>query len=261
MVVILLLWNGMSIILKRFSERMDTPDGNKTAKGAVGFSAICLILFSLTLCIGAFDWMMSTEPHWFSTIYGVGVFSGTFVSGMAFITLAVIKLQDWGYLKGAVTDDHLHDLGKWMFGMSVFWAYIWVSQYILIWYANIPEETEYYVLRHHEWNFVFFANLFINFFVPFFALMTRKAKRNRKVLTTVACILLVGHFVDIYLMVAPKVFEHHGITSIQGGGALQLLQLIGGLGFFVFITGTALSKRKLLVNNDPTFDEGVHLHQ
>lgn len=262
MVIIFALWIGLSTVLRRFSDRMDNAtSGVQASNSLVGFSAVSLIVFSLTICIAAFDWIMSAEPHWFSTIFGVYVFAGSFVSGICFIVLTIIKLQDWGYLKGIVNDNHLHDLGKWMFGMSVFWAYIWISQYLLIWYANIPEETEYYVLRHHHWNGLFFFNLAINFFVPFFVLMTRAAKRNRKVLTFVAITLLFGHFVDMYVMLAPKIFEVNNITSVSGSGILQILQLVGGFGLFIFVVGSALAKRKLVPVNDPTFAEGQHLHQ
>lgn len=262
MVIIFTLWIVVSAGQRKFSERMDSKtNGIKAAHANVGFSAISLIVFAFTICIASFDWIMSVEPHWFSTIYGVYIFSGSFLTGIAFVTLSVIMLREWGYFKGVVTDNHLHDLGKWMIGMSVFWAYMWISQYLLIWYANIPEETEYYVLRHHHWNGVFFFNLIINFIVPFFALMTRKAKRSPLVLKTVACILLVGHFIDLYLCLAPKVFEHHNIASISGSGVLQALQLLGGFGLFIFVAGTALAKRNLVVSNDPTFSEGQHLHQ
>lgn len=260
MFVILILWIGMAKVLRSYSDKMDSADGVQHANKFMGVSAVFIIIFSLTICIAAFDWIMSVEPHWFSTIFGVGVFAGSFLSGIAFITLAIIQLQRMGYM-GHVNENHLHDLGKWMFGMSVFWAYIWISQYLLIWYANIPEETEYYVLRHHHWNGIFWFNLCINFFLPFFILMTRAAKRNKKVLQTVACIILFGQFVDMYLMVAPKIFEVNNIQSVSGGGVLQLLQLLGGLGLFTFIFGMALSKRKLVTANDPTFAEGSHLHQ
>lgn len=260
MVIILALWILLASKIRKHSDAMNSDNGIEAANKYVGFSAITIILFSLTLCIAAFDWIMSVEPHWFSTIFGVYVFAGSFVSGVAFITLAVIFLKDKGYFKGVVNENHYHDLGKWMFGFSVFWAYIWISQYLLIWYANIPEETEYYVLRHHHWNEVFFFNLFINFFVPFFGLMTRAAKRNVKVLKTIACVILFGHFVDMYLMLAPKVFEHNNL-QISGYGILQLLQLVGGLGLFVYVVANALSKRDLVVTKDPTFEEGIHLHQ
>lgn len=262
MAIIFVLWIFMAKKLKSYSDKMDNAEtGAEAANKFVGFSAVSIILFSLTLCTAAFDWVMSVEPHWFSTIFGVYIFAGSFVSGIAFITIVVTTLKDWGYLKGAVNENHYHDLGKWMFGMSVFWAYIWISQYLLIWYANIPEETEYYVLRHHHWNFQFFFNLAVNFFVPFFVLMTRGAKRNPKVLRGVAAVLLLGHFLDLYIMLAPKVFEHHGIEHISGFGILQVLQLLGGFGLFVLVVGKALAKRKLVPSHDPTFAEGAHLHQ
>lgn len=261
MVVIFALWIILAKMLKSYSDKMDGPNGAATAVKFVNFSAKAIIIFAFSICVAAFDWIMSIEPHWFSTIFGVYIFAGSFVTGISFVTLAVIYLKDRGYLGHAITEDHYHDLGKWMFGMSVFWAYIWISQYLLIWYANIPEETEYYVLRHHHWNTIFFANLAVNFFIPFFALMTRAAKRDPKRLKIVATILLLGHFVDMYLMVAPKIFEKNSITSITGSGILQALQLVGGFGIFVYIVGSALAKRKLLVTEDPTFEEGVHLHQ
>lgn len=262
MALILIVWMILARKLRAKSEEMDDKvNGVTAAHSAVGLSAISIILFSLTICVAAFDWIMSVEPHWFSTIFGVYVFAGAFVAGISFVALAVLFLRDNGYFENIITDDHLHDIAKWMFAMSVFWAYIWVSQYLLIWYANIPEETEYYVLRHHHWNGVFFFNLIINFIVPFFALMTRAAKRSATRVKIVAFVLLFGHFVDLYLMVAPKVFEEHQIHHIPGVGILQVLQLLGGFGLFIYIVANNLSKRKLVPTNDPTFSEGLHLHQ
>jgi hypothetical protein len=260
MVIIFALWIGLATIFRRYSDKMDGANSVVEANNYVGFSAIAIMIFALTICVAAFDWIMSLEPHWFSTIFGVYIFAGSFQSGVAFVTISVVALKSWGYLKN-VNENHYHDLGKWMFGFSVFWAYIWISQYLLIWYANIPEETEYYVSRHLHWNSQFFFNLFINFFVPFFVLMTRGAKRNAKVLVAVALVILGGHFLDMYIMVAPKVFEHYKIDAISGYGIVQFLQLVGGFGLFIFVVAKALSKRNLQPVNDPTFDEGVHLHQ
>lgn len=262
MIVIFVLWNLIGYRHRKVSEQLDSAQGAEVSAKNIGFSAFSIIAFALTICIAAFDWIMSIEPHWFSTIFGVYVFAGSFVSGIAFITLAVIYLKSHGYYKDSINENHLHDLGKWMFGMSVFWAYIWISQYLLIWYANIPEETEYYVLREHgAWNYLFFINLAINFAFPFFMLMTRKAKRSVGRLKLVACVLLLGHFLDLYVMVAPKVFHHSNITSISGYGVLQIAQLLGGFGLFIFIVARALSKRNLEITQDPTFAEGAHLHQ
>lgn len=259
MVIIFIGWIIAAKRLTGLSKKQDS--GEDVSHKIVGSSAVSIIIFALAISVAAFDWVMSVEPHWFSTIFGVYIFAGTFVSGISFTTLAVIKLREWGYLEGVVNVNHFHDLGKWMFGFSTFWAYIWVSQYLLIWYANIPEETEYFVLRHHHWNTIFFVNVIINWAVPFFGLMPREAKRNTKRLKFIASLLLLGHFIDLYLMVAPKVFEHHGIESISGYGVLQLLQLLGYFGLFIFIVGTALSKSKLVPSGDPQLEEGIHLHQ
>lgn len=261
MVIIFILWIGLAMRLRGLSLAQDQNPEKDMQKSIMGTSAFGLILFGLTISFASFDWIMSVEPHWFSTIFGVYIFAGMFVTGISFITLSVIKLREWGHFQNIITEDHLHDLGKWMFGMSVFWAYIWISQYLLIWYANIPEETEYFVLRHHEWNFVFFFNLAINFLAPFFLLLSRSAKRNACRLKLVACVLMVGHFIDLYLMVAPKVFEHHQIESLTGFGILQFVQWLGYFGLFVLIVGKGLSKSNLLPTGDPNLDEGLHLHQ
>jgi hypothetical protein len=260
MAVIFILWIGLATVLRRFSDKMDGPNGAVEAEKAVKYSAITLIVFALTICVASFDWIMSLEPHWFSTIFGVYVFSGTFQSGVAFVILTLVVLKSMGYMKH-VNENHFHDLGKWLFGFSVFWAYMWISQYMLIWYANIPEETEYYVLRHHHWNWQFFTNVVINFAIPFIVLMTREAKRNLKVLSFASLVILGGHYLDMYIMVAPKVFEENSISGVSGFGVIQALQLVGGFGLFIFVIAKALTKRSLVVSSDPTSDEGNHLHQ
>lgn len=260
MVVIFAIWIFLGMRLRALSKRQDDQPEKDHQSSIMSTSAVGLILFGLSISVAAFDWVMSVEPHWFSTIFGVYLFAGMFVTGIAFITLAVIKLKEWGYLEGVINENHFHDLGKWMFGFSVFWAYIWISQFLLIWYANIPEETMYYTLRMEHWSGIFFFNVAINFVAPFLLLMSRPAKRNPKRLKIAACVVLVGHFIDLYLMVAPKVFEHAHV-HVTGYGILQFLQWIGYFGLFVFVVGRGLSKMNLLPVGDPTFEEGVHLHQ
>ncbi len=260
MVVIFAIWIILGLKLTGLSKKQDANPDTDFQKPIMRTGAIGLVLFGLSISVAAFDWVMSVEPHWFSTIFGVYIFAGMFVTGICFITLAVVKLREWGYLQGVITEDHLHDLGKWMFGMSIFWAYIWISQYLLIWYANIPEETEYYILRHHEWNSVFFLNLALNFLAPFLLLLSRPAKRNAGRLKLAACVLLLGHFVDLYLMVAPKVFEH-AHAHVIGFGIIQFLQWLGYFGLFVLVVGKSLSKMNLLPKGDPNLEEGLHLHQ
>lgn len=261
MVAIFAIWIFLGMKLRSLSKAQDENPQADMQKKIMRNGAIGLILFGLTLTFASFDWVMSIEPHWFSTIFGIYLFAGMFVTGICFITLSVIKLREWGYLEGIVTDDHLHDLGKWMFGMSVFWAYIWISQYLLIWYANIPEETMYYVLRQDHWGSIFIANPIINFVLPFLLLMSRPAKRSAGRLKIVACILLLGHFLDLYLMVAPLIFKHAHIENVAGYGIIQFLQWLGFFGLFTFVVGKSLSKMKLIPTGDPTLEEGMHLHQ
>jgi hypothetical protein len=260
MVVMFVLWIAFSKILKGFSKQHDTEYSEELNNKIVKWSSIGTIVFSLTICMAAFDWMMSIEPHWFSTIYGVYVFAGAFVSTAAFLCLANIYLMDKGYLEGILTIEHLHDLGKLMFGFSVFWAYIWISQYLLIWYSNIPEETEYYLLRgHHGFKPFFWVTIFTNFLFPFFALMTRAAKRSVKRLKLVATVILLGHWIDIYVMIAPKVVEHHhGHAHI---GLTEIGMFIGYFSLFVFVVGKSFAKVNIIAKHDPYLPEGVSLHQ
>lgn len=261
MVIIFMAWIFCGRRLLGLSKKQD--EGVDVADKLISTSALSLVLFSFAIFVAAFDWLMSVEPHWFSTIYGVGFFAGSFVSGMTFICLITIKLREWGYLEGVVNDNHFHDMGKWMFGFSVFWAYIWLSQFLLIWYANIPEETEYYVLRMDHWGYAFWANLIINFAIPFFGLMTRAAKRSTTRLKIIGSVILFGHFLDLYLMVAPKIFEVNSIHSLKssGFGALQFLSWLGYLGLFILVVGKALAGNKLVSTGDPQLEEGIALHQ
>lgn len=262
MIAIFVIWIVLGTVFRRYSEKMDSKEnGVAESEKLQKFSALALILFGLSLSVASWDWIMSVEPHWFSTIFGVAIFAGSFQTGIAFVTLVVLWLKKTGHFKSSINENHYHDLGKWMFGMSVFWAYMWISQYLLIWYANIPEETAYYVLRHEHWNGVFFFNLVINFILPFFILTTRKSKRSPKVLAAAAICILVGHFIDLFLMMAPLPYHHNDVHGVLGFGVIQIVQMVGVLGLFVFVVGSALSKRNLEVVNDPTFEEGIHLQQ
>lgn len=222
--------------------------------------ALFLLIFAFSFSFASFDWIMSLEPHWFSTIFAVYTFSGLFVSTIAFLIFMIYMGQKMGYFS-FVTEDHYHDLGKFLLGFSTFWAYIWLSQFLLIWYSNIPEETQYFVLRQgHGWQYALYGNVFINWVIPFFLLLPREKKRDKDFLFKVAALVLVGHWFDLYLMVAPKVLHHHGILH----PAISWVEV----GFFIFFfalfvmwVSRALSKRDLISNKDPMVDEALHLHQ
>ncbi|MEZ4873824.1 MAG: molybdopterin oxidoreductase, partial [Bdellovibrionales bacterium] len=190
------LWIGGKMVKRSLAqdESGDVELTHKNTRLAVG----ALVFFALSYSLFSVDALMSIEAHWFSTIFGVYTFAGLFQSSMAFMILTIFALHKRGYLKEYVTMDHVHDLGKFLFGFTVFWAYIGFSQYMLIWYANLPEESFYYVTRSQEpWVYVSLALLIFKFVVPFFALLPRWAKRTPAYLTPICYLILIMQFVDI----------------------------------------------------------------
>jgi hypothetical protein len=220
------------------------------------YSAIFLIIFAVTSSIAAWDWVMSIDPHWFSTMFGWYVFASWWVNGLAVITLIVVVLKQSGYLT-IINSNHLHDIGKFVFGFSIFWTYIWFSQFLLIYYANIPEETVYFIERlgASQYKWVFFLNLLLNFLLPFLLLMTRDAKRHMSMLKVVMPIIIVGHWFDFYLMITPGVMQKDGTFGFVEIG----MAMIFGVAF-LFVTLTNLAKAPLYAKNHPMLQESLHHH-
>jgi hypothetical protein len=179
------------------------------------------VAFGVTFTLASFDWVMSLEPTWYSTIFGVYNFAGLFQAGLAAVVVLALWLERHGPLAGILKDEHLHDLGKLLFGFSVFWMYIWFSQYMLIWYTDIPIETAYFVRRTSAaWTPLFLANIVLNWALPFFVLLGREAKRRRTTLRRIAVVILIGHWVDLSLMIFPAAVgdgPHLGIWEIGLG--------------------------------------------
>ncbi|MEQ9166173.1 MAG: quinol:cytochrome C oxidoreductase [Fulvivirga sp.] len=220
------------------------------------YSAIFLVIFAVTSSIAAWDWVMSIDPHWFSTMFGWYVFASWWVNGLAVITLIVVVLKQNGYLS-IINSNHLHDIGKFVFGFSIFWTYIWFSQFLLIYYANIPEETVYFIERlgASQYKWVFFLNLILNFFLPFLLLMTRDAKRHMSMLKVVMPIIVVGHWFDFYLMITPGVMQKDGTFGFVEIG----MAMIFGVAF-LFVTLSNLAKAPLFAKNHPMLQESLHHH-
>jgi hypothetical protein len=219
-------------------------------------SAWFLIFFAVSSSVAAWDWVMSIDTHWFSTMFGWYVFASWWVTALAMITLIVVYLKEAGYLK-VVNANHLHDLGKFVFAFSIFWTYIWFSQFLLIYYAHIPEETVYFIERMSTspYSWIFYTNLILNFVLPFLLLMTRDAKRHYAMLKLVCPIIIVGHWFDFFNMVTPGVMKEEG-----GLGLLEIGTAFIFLAAFLWITLNSLSKMPLFGKNHPLLEESLHHH-
>jgi hypothetical protein len=198
-------WALLSRLFLVRSVRQDVGGGDELTRGLKRVSGPAMIAFGVTLTFAAFDFLMSLDPAWFSTIFGVYYFAGCVVAVHATLALSLMWLQRNGHLKNSVTVEHFHDIGKMLFAFTVFWAYIAFSQFMLIWYANIPEETHFFHVRYHGgWVLVSWLLIIGHFAFPFLGLMSRYAKRNKRLLGFFAVWLLVMHWVDLYWLVMPN---------------------------------------------------------
>jgi hypothetical protein len=256
MVLFFGLWYWFFTMIKKKMLAEDIEGGTSNWYSARKFAAIFLVFFGYSSSVAAWDWVMSIDPHWFSTMFGWYVFASWWVAGLAMITLVVANLKDAGYLK-MVNANHLHDLGKFIFAFSIFWTYIWFSQFMLIYYANIPEETVYFLqrIRNAPYSWIFYTNLILNFVLPFLLLMTRDAKRHMSMLKVVCPIVIVGHWLDFYNMITPGVMQYNGSLGLLEIG-LGLIFLAG----FLFVALNALSKVPLVAKNHPMMAESLNHH-
>jgi hypothetical protein len=220
------------------------------------FSAWFLVFFAVSSSVAAWDWVMSIDTHWFSTMFGWYVFASWWVTGLAMITFIVAMLKEAGYLK-IVNSNHLHDLGKYMFAFTIFWTYIWFSQFLLIWYANIPEESVYFVERMttSPYSWIFYTNLILNFVLPFLLLMTRDAKRQIPMLKVVCPIIIVGHWFDFYNMVTPGIMKNQGSIGILEIGTALIF-----LAAYLLVVLSSMAKYPLIGKNHPTLAESLNHH-
>ena len=250
------LWYYLFTKLRKLAFQEDFEGGTASWYSMRKLSAVFLIIFAVTSSIAAWDWVMSIDTHWFSTMFGWYVFASWWVTTLALITFITIHLKEKGLLS-IVNENHLHDIGKFVFAFSVFWTYIWFSQFLLIYYANIPEETIYFVERwnNDQYGIIFFVNLFLNFVLPFLLLMPRDAKRHTAILKVVTPIVIFGHWIDFYLMITPGTLKENGGYGLVEFGTM----LIYG-GAFLYVVLNSLSKAPLFAKNDPMLDESLHHH-
>jgi hypothetical protein len=255
MVAILAVWTLFAFRLRRWSLRQDQEGGAGPTAASKRLGAAFLVVFGVTACLGAFDWVMTLEPRWYSTIFGFYNVAGILVSSVSAVAIAAVLLARAGVLP-QLRPDHLHDLGKLMLAFATFWAYQWFSQFLLIWYANIPDETAYYELRWQGgWLALFFVNLIVNWAAPFLLLLPRAAKRNAGHLLRVAVLMLAGRWLDLWLMTMPSNYP-----NCPTPGIYELAGLVGPLALFVLLTARTFQKVPLLARNDPYLGESLHHH-
>ncbi|MGZ3805151.1 MAG: molybdopterin oxidoreductase, partial [Pseudobdellovibrionaceae bacterium] len=229
------------------SLKQDKTGDEQLSHKNVGYSIGFVLFFAITFSLFSVDMLMSLLPTWYSTIFGIYCFSGLFQALFAVLIPIVIFMRRAGFVKGYVTEEHLHDLAKFMKGFTVFWAYIAFSQFMLIWYANIPEETEYYIMRaQNGWMAISFALLIFRFIVPFLALLPKGLKRNENHLLVVSGLILVMQYVDIYWMVYPNFFD--GKLTF---GFMEIGMFLGFAGLFLMVLFRFLSKNNLVALKDP----------
>ena len=252
----LLVWIFIALAIVRTSRRQD-EDGNLAhTRRNERLSAVFIVVFGATFWLASYDWIMSLEPHWYSTIFGVYNFAGLFLGGLAAIIVLAVWLERLGALRHILTQNHLHNLGTLLFAFSTFWAYIWFSQYMLIWYANFPEETSHYILRlRGAWEPLFILNLLLNWAIPFLALLPRSSKRSPSVLLKVAVVILLGRWLDLYLMILPR---FAGATPVFGVWEIGLM--LGAVGTGVLVFFHSLRKAPIIPVKDPYLMESLHPH-
>lgn len=254
------LWFFVWYKLRSYSVNEDLNADLQWHDKSIFWSAIFLLIWGVTSSTSAWDWVMSIDPHFFSTMFGWYVFASWFVSGLATITLVTLYLKDAGYLKW-VNSNHLHDLGKFVFAFSIFWTYVWFAQFLLIYYANIPEEVVYFIerLKNDVYSPIFFMNLIINFVFPFLALMTRDSKRQGIILKVVCIAVLCGHWLDFYLMMTPGILHNDGGLDFQFFFVEVGITMVF-LGLFISAIMYGLSKANLVAKNHPMLEESLHHH-
>lgn len=252
--IFLLGWNLYRHYSAKNCLAQDEANDDLYYKKNFKLSAGFLVFFIVSESIMSWDWIMSFDPHWFSTLFGWYVFASFFVSGITAIALVTIYLKSKGYLE-YVNTSHIHDLAKFMFGISVFWTYLWFSQFMLIWYANIPEEVTYFVTRIQLYNLPFFGAVVMNFVFPLLILINTDFKRLSWVIVMAGVVILLGHYVDFFNMIMPGTVGDRWFIGVP-----EIASILFFLGLFIFVVFTALTKAPLLAKRNPFIEESKHFH-
>jgi hypothetical protein len=252
--IFLLGWNLYRYISRKNCLAQDEANDNTFYKKNFKLSAGFLVFFIVSESIMAWDWLMSFDPHWFSTLFGWYVFASFFVSGITTISMVTIYLKSKGYLEH-VNSSHIHDLSKFMFGLSVFWTYLWFSQFMLIWYANIPEEVTYFKTRIDLYTLPFWGAVVMNFVFPLLVLINTDFKRVAPIIVGAGIVILCGHYIDFFNMVMPATVGDQWFIGVS-----EISSVLFFLGLFIFVVFTALTKAPLTPKRNPFIEESKHFH-
>uniref|UniRef100_UPI00404B656A quinol:cytochrome C oxidoreductase n=1 Tax=Flavobacterium sp. TaxID=239 RepID=UPI00404B656A len=252
--IFLIVWNLYRYFSRKNSIAQDSASDNSFFKKNFNISAMFLVFFIISESMMSWDWIMSVDPHWYSTLFGWYVFASFFVSGITTIALITLYLKSKGLLP-EVNTSHIHDLAKFMFGMSVFWTYLWFSQFMLIWYSNIPEEVTYYITRIEDYNLPFFGMLVMNFVFPLLILINTDFKRLTWIIVMSGIVILLGHYIDFFNMIMPATVGDQWFIGIP-----EISSMLFFLGLFIFVVFTALTKAPLVAERNPYIEESKHFH-
>ncbi len=257
--IYLVVWMFIGLLFYKLSVNQDGGFSQLNSRNLWLFSAPAIIAFAFTISFSAFDWIMSLQPHWFSTIFGIYIFSGNFLSSLAFIVLFLMFIQKNNVMNIRVVNiEHYHDLGKLIFAFTIFWAYIAFSQFMLYWYGNIPEETEFYLHRlKNGWEWLSYLLPFTNFVVPFFLLLSRHAKRNNYVLLYGCLWTIFFHFVDVYWLILPNYASCNQLNNCFMISWMDFICPIGMLSLFISYICYLLSKVDIIPSGDPRLKESL----
>ena len=254
-VIYLVLWNIYRFIIRKNSIKEDTANDNgKIFKFNYNSSVVFIFIFMITESMMVWDWIMGLDPHWFSTLFAWYVLASLLVTALTVIAFVTIYLRSKGYLP-TVNDSHIHDLAKFMFGFSVFWTYLWFAQFLLIWYANIPEETTYYIARFNEYKLPFLGMVVMNFIFPILLLLNSDFKSIPWFVFIGGIVILVGHYVDIFIMVMPAT-----VGGQWAFGIPEISALLFFLGIFIYTVFSSFAKANPIPKGNPFLEESEHFH-
>jgi hypothetical protein len=253
-IVFFAAWTILSKVLRKFSLKEDEVGGLYYFEKSELYSKIFIFVIAITFSLFAVDMLLSLDPHWFSTLFAAKSFIAAFLHGSTIIALIVIILNRTGNLD-LLNRSHLHDFTRYIFMTSIVWGYFNFSEFMLIWYGNIPEETVWFVERWHgAYKILFFANIILNWAIPFFALMPRKTSRSKIVIFPVIVILMIGQYTELYYIIWPNVVHEAKF------GLLEIGAFLGYLGIFSLVVSTWLAKASLVPKNHPYLQESLHHH-